>query len=250
MKQLLAALSFRPRILPMLALIAAVSFGVRFGDIIKQTASPQSAIAQEADNAPDIDDMIQDRMDGVTSNDAMPDDMQDAQSVMTEATSDDEVGEVALEPWRDSADTDFEYSDVQMELFDDLAQRRKDLDKRDKSLNMREALMQAAQKEMEQKFKELTSLRAEIEELLVEQSEEETQRIASLVKIYEGMKAKDAARIFNTLDLDVLMQVVTKMSERKSAPIIAAMDAERARTVTVMLAEQKQLPDITEDFFN
>jgi flagellar motility protein MotE (MotC chaperone) len=38
-----------------------------------------------------------------------------------------------------------------------------------------------------------------------------------------------------------------RMSERKSAPIIAAMDAERAQSLTIMLAEQKKLPDMPQD---
>jgi flagellar motility protein MotE (MotC chaperone) len=58
------------------------------------------------------------------------------------------------------------------------------------------------------------------------------------------MNPKDAAKIFNSLDMDVLLQVITKMSERKSAPIIAAMDEERARDVTILLAEQNKLPDL------
>jgi flagellar motility protein MotE (MotC chaperone) len=87
-------------------------------------------------------------------------------------------------------------------------------------------------------------LRREIENLLQKQSEEEMARINSLVKIYQGMKPKDAARIFDTLDLDILVVVVSKMSERKLSPVLAAMNPERARTVTIMLAEQKQLPSL------
>lgn len=232
----------RVRILPLLAIIAAISFGVRFGDFIKDATSAAPAQAQE------------EIIDDPANNDTMP---QNAELAAMDDSASDQIGvlnvpedEEELANWRDSMDTDFEYSDVQIELFEDLSQRRKDLDKRDRELAMREALLKAAQQEMEQKFKELTSLRSEIQELLVEQTDAEKERIASLVKIYEGMKAKDAARIFNTLDLDVLIQVVTKMSERKSAPIIASMDPERARTITVMLSEQKQLPKITEDFFN
>ena len=94
------------------------------------------------------------------------------------------------------------------------------------------------------KYKELLKLRSEIEDLLGQQSEAEKARIDSLVKIYEGMKPKDAARIFDTLDLDVLVAVMSKMSERKLSPILAAMNPERARTVTIMLAEEKQLPEL------
>ena len=42
----------------------------------------------------------------------------------------------------------------------------------------------------------------------------------------------------------MLLQVLTQMSERKSAPIIAAMSPDRARSVTIMMAEQKALPSL------
>ncbi len=241
----------RIRILPVLAVIAALAFGVRFGDFVKQvTTMPQAyaevAPAQSSLDAPDTQAGALDQ-EGSMQAEQITD--APAQETMAAKTTETSMSDEKIE-WRDSQDTDFEYSDVQMELFEDLAQRRKDLDTRARELAMREALMKAAQQEMEQKFRELTSLRSEIEELLVEQSEEEKARIASLVKIYEGMKAKDAARIFNTLDLDVLIEVIKQMSERKSAPVIAAMNPERARTVTVMLSEQKQLPDLSRDFLN
>lgn len=108
----------------------------------------------------------------------------------------------------------------------------------------REALLEAGQKELDRKYKELTGIRDEIQSLLKKQSEEEAARLQSLVKIYTGMKAKDAARIFNTLDMDILVEVVSKMPESKSAPILAAMDADRARAVTTLLAEQKKLPTL------
>lgn len=238
----------RIRILPVLAVIAALAFGVRFGDFVKQVTTLPQAYAEDAP-AQNMLDAVQ--AEGATEKDgqedAQPTEL--AQLETSETPSSEKMSDEKID-WRDSQDTDFEYSDVQMELFEDLAQRRKDLDKRAREIAMREALIKAAQQEMEQKFKELTSLRSEIEELLVEQSEEEKARIASLVKIYEGMKAKDAARIFNTLDLDVLIQVIKQMSERKSAPVIAAMNPERARTVTVMLSEQKQLPNLSRDFLN
>ena len=88
------------------------------------------------------------------------------------------------------------------------------------------------------------SLRDELKTLLKEQSDEEQKRIRSLVRIYEGMKPKDAARILNTLETDILIAVMERMSERKSAPILAEMDSDRARQVTTLLAERKQLPNL------
>ncbi len=146
--------------------------------------------------------------------------------------------------WRDASDSDLDYTDVKMELFEDLSKRRKEIVKKEQMMLTREALLRAAEKELDRKFQELSQLRGEIESLLEKQSDEEQGRVTSLVKIYEGMKPKDAARIFDTLDLDILVLVLGKMSERKLSPVLAKMNPERARTVTVMLAEQKQLPSL------
>jgi flagellar motility protein MotE (MotC chaperone) len=146
--------------------------------------------------------------------------------------------------WRDANDSDASYSNIRMELFQDLAERRKEIEAREQEMSTREALLKAAEREIDQKYQELSQLRGEIEKLLEKQSEEEQARMQSLVKIYEGMKAKEAARIFDTLDLDILVSVMSKMSERKLSPVLAAMNPERARTVTILLAQEKQLPSL------
>ena len=146
--------------------------------------------------------------------------------------------------WQDATEMDVGDSDIRKELGDDLSKRRADLDRREKELQTKEALLKAGQQELERKYTELSQLRSEIEKLLETQSAEEQARISSLVKIYENMKPGEAARIFNTLDLDVLVSVMSKMSERKLSPIIGQMESERAKTVTVILAQQKQLPEL------
>ncbi len=146
--------------------------------------------------------------------------------------------------WRDASDSDFDISDVRMDMFEDLSERRAALEKMEKEYYVREALLKAAEKELQRKYQELDALKSEIEGLLETQSEEEKERIDSLVKIYEGMKPKEAARIFDTLDIDILVSVLSKMSTRKVSPVLAAMNPERARTVTIMLAEEKTLPSL------
>jgi len=68
----------------------------------------------------------------------------------------------------------------------------------------------------------------------------------SLVKIYEKMKPKDAARIFNNLEMDILIDVASNIKESKMAPILASMSSDRANKLTVELATRRQLPG-TED---
>jgi flagellar motility protein MotE (MotC chaperone) len=119
-----------------------------------------------------------------------------------------------------------------------------DLDKREQQIGQREALLKAAGVEVDRKIAELNKLRSELEDLLNKQKTSEDERITSLVKIYENMKPKDAANIFNTLDMNVLLPVIGKISERKASPILAAMDPDKAREVTIKLAEQRKLPTL------
>lgn len=248
------------RILPVLMIVAAICFGMRFSEMIGSKALSATELATLA---PAAGQAQGDATAGAAktktpsvavpqkgaAEDAAPAPSQESLSAkpVIEAPT---LGAPPSPPkaaqgdWKGADDLDDQYSDVKMELFNDLAKRRKDIEAQEKALSMREALLKAGQAELEQKYEELTIIKGDIEQLLTKQTEEENKRIASLVKIYEGMKAKDAARIFDSLDMDVLLQVMTKMSERKSAPIIAAMNAEKARNVTIMLAEQNKLPSL------
>ncbi len=138
------------------------------------------------------------------------------------------------------------FSASEIDVLQSLSQRRDTLDKREKALAEREALLDAAGQEVDHKIAELNKLRNELESLLGKQQQEQSERISSLVKIYEGMKPKEAATIFDTLDMEVLLSVISRMNERKSSPILASMNPEKARLVTIRLAEQKQLPPLPE----
>ncbi len=223
-------------ILPALIIVICVSFSVRLADVITGIASVSGQAAAEnvIGNAAVLPDTLS-KIQPAAGEEKPEPEKNDAIEVVD--------GEEAEEPkWRDASDSSLDLSDVKFEMFGDLSERRKKLDQREKEIQTREALLKAAENELDKKLQELTRLKTEIEGLLNQQTEEEQKRIQSLVKIYEGMKPKDAARIFDTLDADVLVSVITKMSERKIAPVLAAMNPERARTVTIMMAEQNQLP--------
>ena len=176
--------------------------------------------------------------DAVKADDAKPAD------TAKDAVKDDKSSGPAKDGWKGAEDLDDQYSDVKLEMFKDLTDRRKALDAREKDLQMREALLKATQAELTQKSNELNTVKADIQALLKQQTDQEDKRIASLVKIYEGMKPKDAATIFNTLDSDILLSLITKMAEKKSALVLAAMDPDKARKLTIMMAEQNKLPEL------
>ena len=233
------------RLLPILVVTAFLSFAVRIGDFAGDLSRSGSAFAQHEvtdAHAPPLPAEGESAPAGTAKDEKTPPESVSLPPAMPGAPV---VGEKA-EPveWKDAGEAEFEYSPVQAELYKDLAARRKNLEAREKQLATREALLEAGEREVEQKLRELTAIRGEIEGLLQAQGEEEQARVKSLVTIYEGMKAKDAAGIFNTLDMDVLITIFTNMSERKSAAILAEMNPERARTVTILMAQQRQLPAV------
>lgn len=138
------------------------------------------------------------------------------------------------------------FSDAEIEVLQSLSKRRAEIEARDQKLNEREALLKAAEQAVDKKIAELAKMKGEIEALLGQQEDMEDSRITSLVKIYEAMKPKEAAIIFNTLDMDVLLSVVSRMNERKLSPVLASMDPDKARLVTIKLAEQRKLPEKVE----
>lgn len=131
---------------------------------------------------------------------------------------------------------------AEMRMLQDLTARREALDKREKTLMEREALLNATENQINQKVTELTVLRTEIQDLLKTYDQKQSEKMASLVKIYESMKPPDAARIFDGLDMDILIQVVIRMKEAKTAPILAQMDPARAKELTIQLADRGKLP--------
>ena len=97
---------------------------------------------------------------------------------------------------------------------------------------------------MLEKQTELNSTKDEIKVLLKKQNKQEKAKVNQLVAIYENMKPKDAANIFNELEMPILLQVINNMKERKVAPVIASMNAEKARILTKELADQRRLPTL------
>jgi len=138
------------------------------------------------------------------------------------------------------------FTAAELDVLQSLSKRRDELDRRELQMGQHEALLKAAEIEVDRKITELNKIKSELEALLNKQQTMQGAHIDSLVKIYEGMKPKEAARIFDTLEMDVLMSVVGKMSERKSSPILASMDPEKARRVTIKLSEQQKLPNLAE----
>lgn len=134
-----------------------------------------------------------------------------------------------------------ELSDAELKTLQDLSARRRELDAREKDLDMRAGLLAAGEKRVDEKVSELKSLQDTLKGLIKTYDEQEKAKLKSLVKIYENMKPKEAAPIFEKLDMDTLLDIIERMKERKVAPILAKMNPAKAREVTDELARRHQL---------
>jgi len=134
---------------------------------------------------------------------------------------------------------------TEIDLLQQLAKRRKSLETRESEADMREGLLQAAEARIDKKIGELKLFQDTIEKLIKKYDDQQGEKILSLVKIYENMKPKDAARIFEELEMDTLLLVAERMKERKLAPIMAKMNPAKATEITVELSRLRNLPDQT-----
>lgn len=132
----------------------------------------------------------------------------------------------------------------EIELLQELSKRRKELDAREQTVIQREGLLNAAETRIEKKIAELKGVKDDIEQLIQKYEEQEEQQLNDLVAIYEKMKPKDASRIFNDLDIEILLQIFDKMKASKTALILANMRAERAKEITSRIAERREMPNI------
>jgi flagellar motility protein MotE (MotC chaperone) len=130
-------------------------------------------------------------------------------------------------------------SDSERTLLLELRQRRQELDTREQTLAAREAVLAAAERKLSARVDELQALQTRLEGIESARKSHEEANWRGLVKLYESMKPRDAALIFNELDMQVLLQVVDRMKEAKAAAVMAAMQPEKARQVTTELARMR-----------
>ncbi|MET3924894.1 hypothetical protein [Devosia sp. 2618] len=133
-------------------------------------------------------------------------------------------------------------SATEQQLLARLANRRNELQQYEQDLALRASIVDAAEKRIEERSATLQALEAQISSLVDQRTEMESGQFAGIVSMYETMKPKDAANIFNNLDMDVLLRVAKTMAPRKMAPILAVMDAPRAQELTVKMAALADRP--------
>jgi flagellar motility protein MotE (MotC chaperone) len=125
-------------------------------------------------------------------------------------------------------------------VLERLQERRGSLDERARELEMRENLLKAAERKVDGRIGELKEVEDRISAGARAEKEEADRQMKTIVVMYETMKPKDAARVFDRLNIGVLVPIVTAMNPRKMAEVLAAMSPEAAERLTVALASRSR----------
>jgi len=144
----------------------------------------------------------------------------------------------ADDPAKDTGETAAEtnVSPTEQAVLQRLSERRTELDNRASKLEMQASLVKAAEARLNQRLDELKALEARVQALVDKQSVQGDKAFAGLVSSYENMRPSDAAAVFNTLDINVLLRLALNINPRKMSPILAKMSRERAQLLTVRMA--------------
>jgi flagellar motility protein MotE (MotC chaperone) len=201
---------------------------------LSSPARPQRSWAQEMFNFPDVTGSVDAPKPPPAAKPAAPADKPapGAKPATPEAKPDGTV--IPLDGGR-------QLSAGERAILERLHERRQELDARARELDIRENLAKAAEKRLEDRVNELKAVEGRIKTANDQQDEAETARFKGLVTMYENMKAKDAARIFDRLDMKILLDVATKINPRRMSDIMAQMTPEAAERLTVELANRASL---------
>ena len=123
-------------------------------------------------------------------------------------------------------------------ILERLQSRRQELEARSREIDIRESLLKAAEKRIESKVEELKAIESRISTASDQKNEADAARFKGIITMYEGMKPKDAAKVFDRLEMSVLFEIASQIAPRKMSDILGLMAPEAAERLTVEMARR------------
>jgi len=133
-------------------------------------------------------------------------------------------------------------SEQEILVLRSLSDRRKALDEREAGVETREQAAAAAESRLQDQIVELKKVESQVQTLLASMDQKRDERMTGLVKTYEAMKPKDAAKIFDGMDDKLLIDIAKGMKAANLAPVMQLMQPKRAENLTRLLADLAKPP--------
>jgi flagellar motility protein MotE (MotC chaperone) len=168
----------------------------------------------------------------------LPDTAADA-GVEPDASTRPEAATAAADPETAEPFDPLTLTKAEIDVLRQLARRRDELAARERALDDREAMLRATEERIAEQVRRMQQMKAEYEQMVTQRDEAAEANLRRLVAVYEAMKPDEAARIFETMEGAVLLDVVTRMGERRLAPILAQMSPAKAQALTIAMANRR-----------
>jgi flagellar motility protein MotE (MotC chaperone) len=123
-------------------------------------------------------------------------------------------------------------------ILERLQARRLELEARAREIDIRESLLKAAEKRIDSRVEELKAVESRITTATDQKTETDAARFKGIITMYEGMKPKDAAKVFDRLEMSVLFEIASQIAPRKMSDILGLMAPEAAERLTVEMARR------------
>jgi flagellar motility protein MotE (MotC chaperone) len=141
-----------------------------------------------------------------------------------------------------SADSNKDFSSEELNHFYRLNERKRELDSREEELNKVEEELAAQKEELDKKLRQLESTRKEISSILDERVQADEKKVDTLVQVYSNMKPPQAAKIFETMDEDLVVEILSRMKKKNAADVLNLIKAEKAQILSEKYAGYKRKP--------
>jgi flagellar motility protein MotE (MotC chaperone) len=123
-------------------------------------------------------------------------------------------------------------------ILERLQARRQELEARAREIDIRESLLKAAEKRAEGRVEEMKAIESRITGATQQKADEDAARFKGIITMYEGMKPKDAAKVFDRLEMPVLFEIASHIAPRKMSDILGQMSPDVAERLTVEMARR------------
>src|SRR5882762_3930161 len=114
-------------------------------------------------------------------------------------------------------------------ILERLQSRRQELEARAREIDIRENLLKAAEKRIESRVEEMKAVESRITTATGQKAETDAARFKGIITMYEGMKPKDAAMVF---------EIASQIAPRKMSDILGLMAPEAAERLTIEMARR------------
>jgi flagellar motility protein MotE (MotC chaperone) len=157
----------------------------------------------------------------------------DVAAAQTDATHPDGAAEGNFDP--------LTLTKAEIDVLRQLAKRRDELAARERALDDRETMLKATERRIAEQVEQMKQMKAEYQQMRTQRDDAAEASMRRLVTVYEAMKPDEAARIFETMEGAVLLDVVIRMGERRLAPILAQMSPAKAQALTIAMANRRTI---------